>query len=435
VPRKYKTLFDRVRSVPQLRKAWRSVLANATKPSAAERTTAEALAFSVNAESQIDRISRELRKQVFKFAPQRGAPIKKSPGKYRGLVVAPIPNRIVQRALLDVLQDHPAIRQRLHAGLNFGGVPKGNEEDDVGVPGAAKLAYQYSKSYSHFIRSDIIKFFDNVPRDKAVNTILVYSDSSELSALLHDATITELDNLAVLDHHKTLFPLQDIGLAQGSCLSPLICNLYLDEFDRLMNDRGVRCVRYIDDFVIFASSERRLHAAFSSASDYLSKSGLKIYDPKTNSGKAKRGLTSQGFDFLGCNIRPDRVIPSGKNRGRLLEKLNGIVEECLKSCPDSLEALRSRRSLAHTLWKIGETIRGWGNTYSFCTDDGVRHGLDQRIDRLLQLYLIKYRTILRGRSVADRHRLLGVWRLNDCRRDEEFIALVTGKKPRNVVIT
>jgi len=107
VPRSYKTLFDRVRSVPQLRKAWRSVLANATKPSAAEKTTAEALAFSLSAEPRIDRISRELRKQVFKFSPQRGAPIKKSPGKYRGVVVAPIPNRIVQRAILDVLQAHP----------------------------------------------------------------------------------------------------------------------------------------------------------------------------------------------------------------------------------------------------------------------------------------------------------------------------------------
>ena len=414
--------------MPQLRKAWRSVLANATKPNAAEKTTAEALTFSLSAEPRIDRISRELRKQVFKFSPQRGAPIKKSPGKYRGVVVAPIPNRIVQRSILDVLQGHPAIRARLNAGLNFGEVPRNNDEEDVGVPGAAKLANQYAKIHSHFIRTDIIQFFDNVPRDKAVNILVKYSDSNELSALLHDATVTELSNLALLDHHKSLFPLEDIGLAQGSCLSPLVCNLYLDEFDKLMNDRGVNCVRYIDDFVIFASSERKLHAALASASNYLSESGLKIYDPKASPEKAKKGLTSKGFDFLGCNIRPDRVIPSGKNRGRLLDKLRGITDESLRSYPDSLDALRSRRTLTHTLWKIGETIRGWGNTYSFCTDDGIRHGLDQRIDGLLQSYLNEYRTILRGCSVVDRHRLLGVWRLNDCRRDEEFIALVTGKE-------
>lgn len=66
-------------------------------------------------EPRLDRISRALRKGEFSFAPQRGVPIKKSSGKYRGIVVGPIGNRIVQRAILDVLQSVPALRMRLGA--------------------------------------------------------------------------------------------------------------------------------------------------------------------------------------------------------------------------------------------------------------------------------------------------------------------------------
>ncbi len=421
MPRSYKTLFDRVKAVPQLRRAWRLVYKNAMGRDTSETTKADAEEFALNAEPSLDRISRALRKGKFKFASQRGVPIEKSSGKYRGLVVAPVASRIVQRSILDVFQSLPAVRTRLDAGLNFGGVPRGNTDDAVAVPGAIKRAHELSCRYSHFARTDIVSFFDNVPRDRAVDTVLVYSDGSSFDELLRDATITELDNLESLDRHLHIFPLEGIGLAQGSCLSPMLCNLYLDEFDKQMNDRGVECVRYIDDFVIFTSGQRRLGKALEGARRYLATLGLDAYDPRQNPKKAEQGLTSTGFEFLGCEVAPGRVAPSSDNQRKLLEKVRIACDAGLRGISDPLSAIRGRHTLPHTLIRIGDIIRGWGNTFSFCTDDGVMHGLDQRIDHQLEEFLASYRPLIKRASSDTKRRLLGVWRLKDCNLDVGFV--------------
>lgn len=370
-------------------------------------------------EPRLDRISRALRKGEFSFAPQRGVPIKKSSGKYRGIVVGPIGNRIVQRAILNVLQSVPALRARLEARLNFGGVARGDQEEDVAMPGAVKRAHELCCRYSHFARTDIVSFFDKVPRERAVDTVLRYSDGSGFDSLLREATVTELDNLAVLDGYKQIFPLEGVGLAQGSCLSPLVCNLYLDSFDRQMNGQGVECVRYIDDFIIFASGERRVLKALEGARRYLGTLGLDAYDPRENSKKAEQGLTARGFVFLGCEVTPGRIAPSPGNRSKLLEKIRATLEAGLKASSDPISAIRERRSLPHSLLRAGDIIRGWGNTYFFCTDVGVMHGLDQRIDNLLERFLADYRGVVRSSQSAKKRRLLGVWRLTDCNADRE----------------
>ena len=79
-------------------------------------------------------------------------------------------------------------------------------------------------------------------------------------ALFRQAIHVELSNLAALREHADRFPTEDIGVAQGSALSPLLGNIILADFDQRMNDGECRCLRYIDDFIVLGPSSAAVMA-------------------------------------------------------------------------------------------------------------------------------------------------------------------------------
>ena len=238
--------YKKLRSPKRLRKAWRVVLENGLT-SKSEETRRQVKLFSIRAEENIERISRQLRQSKYQFLPSKGI-LKKRPKKTpRPIVKSPIENRIVQRALLDVLQDEPAIKEYYENPVSFGGI-KG---EGLGVPGAIKCVYEAIRNgATYFIRSDIESFFTQIPRSVILDKIKFVIKDTLFNELLERATQTELENLVTLGASAKYFPLYDIGVAQGCCLSPLIGNVLLADFDKEMNGRGMHCIRYIDDFII-----------------------------------------------------------------------------------------------------------------------------------------------------------------------------------------
>ena len=87
-----------------------------------------------------------------------------------------------------------------------------------------------------------------------------------------------------------IFPIGVEGVAQGSPLSRLIANLYLHDFDKVMNDAEVTCLRYIDDFLILGKDMGSVDRAFSKALTELKKLSLEAYRPSATSDKASSGL-------------------------------------------------------------------------------------------------------------------------------------------------
>ena len=74
--------------------------------------------------------------------------------------------------------------------------------------------------------------------------------------VFREAIDVELSNMAQLRDKAVDFPIENIGVAQGNSLSPLLGNIILADFDRVMNEGDCRCVRYIDDFIILAPSKK-----------------------------------------------------------------------------------------------------------------------------------------------------------------------------------
>jgi retron-type reverse transcriptase len=413
-----KSLCQQVRTKSVLQHAWSVIYANGIRSESAN-TRSEVADFASDAHREVDRIERKLRGGTFVFPPAVGIAIKKKTGnKKRPIVKSPIPSRIVQRAILDVIQRLPEIKTKLGQHHNFGGI------EGVGVPEAIEEAYKASLSHAYFIRSDIKSFFDKIPRDLALEKITSITKEPDFDKLLKKATDTELSNLKQLGRDGELFPLQKIGVAQGSCLSPLLCNLLLEDFDRLMNQRGIICVRYIDDFIIFAKNKEYAFKALSSGRAVLKAMDLDCYDPVSETRKAEHGLCRDGFAFLGCDVHPGRIRPSAKSRKNLLFTLSGLFNESISIVGTPVEAIHKKKTYADTLLSAGNIVRGWGNTYSFCTDDRLMDAVDLQIDEKFRHFNKIFKQAIANTSVQDRRRVLGLFLLADCKKDLAFRKLV-----------
>lgn len=407
-------LYKRLRKPETIWRAWAAVQENG-RTSKSARTRAEIADFAASAPAHITRLIGQLTRGTFKFAPALGIPFKKKDKKTkRPVVLAPVPNRIVQRALLDVIQDIPEIQQKLSRSRNFGGI------EGVGVPEAVVEAFKAARRSGYFIRTDIKSFFDNIPRERALKKIVAHTADPEFDEILIRATTTELSNLASLGRDQELFPLEDIGVAQGSALSPLLCNLLLEDVDAAMNGRGIEMIRYIDDLIIFAPTRARARAALRSMRRMLGELGLDCYDPTENADKAEEGVTEGVIHFLGCEIWRDRVRPSKDSRDRLLGKADDVIFATLSAMAHPLKALQDRKTYIDALTSINNIVRGWGNTYSFCNDDRLMADVDDLVSAKLASFRGRFWRNLEGLSATDKRRLIGVFALLDCKRDKDL---------------
>lgn len=404
-----------VRLTKNLWTAWRHVF-RASLKSASDANREAAWEFDAKAATRLDRIQRQLTKGQFKFKPSRGIPKKRKGKNPRPIVDAPLSNKIVQRSILTVAQEIPTVKEAVKNPASFGALEgRGVRHAMEAIVGAVEDGAQF------YARSDIQDFFSNIPKAyvrSALNELVADLDFVEL---FMQALEVELENLQELGANKEFFPLHEIGIAQGCCLSPFVGNLLLREFDRKMNCRGISCFRYVDDFVIIGPDQKKVKKAFSSARNSLNSIGLQVYDPYIESEKAKSGPIQTGFEFLGCNIKPGMISPSKKARLGILRKVIAIRQESERAMSDPSANSGYRLALSHCLARISNTIRGWGNQYAFCNDGIALEQLDQKInteiDKLLRKFRKKYKLARANNDSETLRRLLGVHLLVDCNRD------------------
>lgn len=378
--------FDRVRTRACLRAAWQRV-DEAARRSPSAGTRDEARRFAAHADRHLARIAAQLREGRAPFEGARGLAVAR-PGKApRPIVIASIESRIVQRALLLVLESIPAIRASyLETPTSFGGVP------GRGVPSAVKAALEAIASGKvWYLRTDIAEFFRHIPRRVALDRLAIHVDDPRFLALLDEATRTELDNLAELGEHASLFPEDDTGVPQGCALSTLLGNVILRDFDAQMNGRGLVCLRYVDDLLLLGHASAQVRKAFWSAQRALGLLGLRAYDPATAPEKAAFGHGDGGLDFLGCELRGGVALPSRAKRDELFGRVEALLRrsERFFAAPTPGEA--ARHGLSPTLQAVSLTLGGFKASYRFCEAEQAFAALDRAIDGRIEKYLRLYR--------------------------------------------
>ena len=400
-------LYKDICSQRTLYGAWRKVRSSAFF-SSSDEIRREAEEFESRLPDSLIDIQRALSKQTFIFLQQTGVAQKKPGGKSRPLVLAPIPNRVVQRAMLDVLQRRVRFVKRvLGTPTSYGGIPEKR------VAMAISDAREAMRAGARFhVRSDIPGFFTKINKDRVLGLLRPHLNCEATLKLFEAAIKTDLANIDDLRRKglDAIFPIGIEGVAQGSPLSPLIANIYLADFDLAMNANGITCLRYIDDFLLLGASLSDVDKAFNRSLKELGKIGLAAYDPRTDKEKASRGATQTGFDFLGCNVSPGLVQPSEATRRRFRAKLDAefvAASHALRYNAQYQDG-DGKYSYSSALYRIDKIILGWGKSFTFCNGAQCMIALDDFISQKLVHLEAEKIAVLTKSDRAARRRILGV---------------------------
>ncbi|SEU07527.1 reverse transcriptase domain-containing protein [Pseudomonas graminis] len=400
------SLYRRIYSGDSLYSAWRKVKESAFS-SSSETIRNEAKDFESQLPRSLSDIQRALSKKTFAFQKQTGVAKTKPNGNSRPIVLSPIPNRIVQRALLEALSRIKFVKEALATPTSYGGIK--NKRVSMAI---ADTKSAIAKGAAFHIRSDIAEFFTKIDKTRVLTLVAPYIICPDTIALFRAAITTDLANIDLLRRQRLaeIFPIGVEGIAQGSPLSPLIANLYLQDFDRIMNDGDVTCLRYIDDFLILGKDMGCVDRAFNKAQAELKKLSLEAYRPSATSDKASRGLTAKGFDFLGCFVSAGLVQPSAATRERFKERIKSDLDASIRMMKFSVEVgdISPKGSYSGALQNLDRVILGWGKAFSFCSNGQWIKGLDDYITSALAQYEMEKANLFQKANDTAQRTMLGV---------------------------
>lgn len=410
------SLYENLRRRITLHRAWEKVHSAGLRSESAQ--TQEAVRqFAKNVLRHIEKAQRDLRHNRYAFSPARGVPVEREGKGPRPIVVQDVRDRVVQRALLDVVMSNPPVVETVDCGTSFGAIPGKSVADALRM-----VAHQVSEGPArYYIRSDIKNFFGRMPREDALAMLTPLLADSSLNEFLDRATETELANQVELGHLIGLFPDQFTGLPQGHALSALLGNLLLGELDAAVNTDRAAGLRYLDDFIILAPDRKVAWTVFRRARAVLNRRGLSCYAPG-ESGKAAEGSTQRMFEFLGCEMSPTFVRPSRTSRRRLLSNVRELLNESANTMKRGGFATPTsyHRSVITTLRAISLILQGWSEQYSFCNYGQIQRQMDNEIDNSIREYLGRYADKRKRAQDDERRRMLGVWRIQDAQQEPIF---------------
>jgi CRISPR-associated protein Cas1 len=263
--------FATVFSPPALADGFARVARSGGGPGADGQSVAK---FALDGRAGLNRLSREILDGTYQ--PQRllRHNLRKPGGGVRQLAIPSVRDRIAQAALASALD---AAFDPVMSSASFA------YRRGLSVQHAAALvAFWQLRGYGYALDGDIESFFDCVPHAGLMAML------SGLGVCPQSAAIVQL---WLSGHAKA-------GLPQGSPLSPVLSNLYLLPFDKGIESKRFRLVRYADDFLVLTRSRPEAEAAKQRAITLLAQLGLTLSPAKTRIAKL-----SEGVNFLGLSIK------------------------------------------------------------------------------------------------------------------------------------
>jgi RNA-directed DNA polymerase len=277
----YYSLYDRMRHEKGLLHAFRKVKSNKGKPGIDGQTIED---FAENCAEEIAQLASELRSKSYRPQPVKRVEIPKGDGGKRLLGIPTVRDRVVQQALLNILQ--PIFDPGFHPS-SYGYRPGRSPQQAVAKASAFIRRYQLK----WVADMDLSRCFDTLSHDHILKSIRrKIADGSILNLLR-----MFLQSGVMIGER---WHASEDGSPQGGVISPLIANIYLDDFDQFMKGRGHRIVRFADDILIFTRSKSAAHNALNVARSYLEGELLLT----VNEQKSHVVHSSKGVKYLGVEI-------------------------------------------------------------------------------------------------------------------------------------
>ena len=327
-------LIEEILSDVNLKEAIKRVKSNKGVPGIDKMTVDEIdKYFEMNKES----IKKSILEKKYKPQPVRRVYIPKSNGNKRPLGIPTVVDRVIQQAIAQVLS---RIYDSKFSSNSFGFRPKRSAHDAM----MRTLDY-LNEGYEWVIDLDIEAYFDTVNHDKLIS---ILRENVNDSTTLH--LIRKFLQAGIMENG--LVKPSTIGMPQGGPLSPILSNIYLDKFDKELEERGLCFVRYADDSNIFVKSEMSANRVMKSVTSWLErKLFLKVNATKT---KVVRPTNSNFLGFTYCKTGPKwECKPTNKSKMNLYNKCR--FELIRKKCVS--------RSNVITFTRINQIVKGWINYF------------------------------------------------------------------------
>jgi group II intron reverse transcriptase/maturase len=206
------------------------------------------------------------------------------------------------------------------------------------------------QGYTFAVVLDLSKYFDTLNHEILINLLRRnIKDERVVQMIKRYLKSGVMENGVVIDTEE--------GSPQGGNLSPLLANIYLNEFDQEFLKRGVPCIRYADDIVLLAKSKRASERLLESSTKYL-EGKLKLTVNREKS-RTVSVFAIRNFKFLGFAL--------GRNGNGIYVRVHPKPWKKFKSKLKDLSSRRSVQSIKPSLEKIKVYARGWINYYGIAS--------------------------------------------------------------------
>lgn len=353
------SLIDKVYALPNLLLAWEKVWANRGAGGIDGQTLRQ---YAARLEDNLQELHRVLKEGKYQPLPVRRVYIPKSDGSERPLGIPAVRDRVVQQAVLQVLQP---VFEPLFEDCSYGFRPGRSAHQAI-----ARIEALRVQGYGHVVEVDLKSFFDTLDHELLVARVAEEIADGKVLALVRGWLVA-----GVMEEGTVRT--QTAGTPQGGVISPLLANIYLHAFDRAMTRRGYKVARYADDLVVLCKSPKKAQRALEVVQHLLTE------DLKLTLHPEKTRLTSfrEGFEFLGFHLHRRFKKPRAKAVAVFKDKVRHLTR---RTRPASLDTV---------IADLNPVIRGWGTYFRGANWKMIAEETDAWIRMRLRSFIRKHVTV------------------------------------------